>query len=105
MDKYIGNGKVYNLPESQIIAGNNLTIELTILKLELEKLAKILFGESNNDTDSDNPNNTTSKPQPGVNTSIIDISECEALLKKKYNLPEEEELIIVKGDILQQLTE
>jgi hypothetical protein len=37
---YIGNGKVFNLPKSQIIIGNNISIELTSVRLELEKIAK-----------------------------------------------------------------
>ena len=50
-------------------------------------MAKILLGESDSNTNSDNKTNTTSKPQPEVNTSIIDISECEALLKKNIIYP------------------
>ena len=115
MNNYIGNGKVYNLPESQIISGNNITIELTTLKLELEKLAKLLGQYNETDTDNDNNNNdksssstnnknNSSQTEPEKDTSILNISECQNLLKKKYNLPEEE-LIIIKGDVLHQLSE
>ena len=34
----------------------------------------------------------------GLNISTIDLGECEALLKKKYDIPEDEELIIFKTD-------
>ena len=102
INNYIGNGKVYNLQESQIIVGNNVTLELSTIKLELEKLKKILSGEEDEPTDDTSPTSTDT----GKNkTSALDLSECEAILKKKYSLPEEEELMIIKGDILQQLTE
>lgn len=68
VNNYLGNGQIYNLPESQIIIGNNITIELSSVKLELEKLAKLLKGDE------------SSKK----NTSIVDLSSCEAILKKKY---------------------
>ena len=38
---YIGNGKVFNLPNSQIILGNNISIELTTNELELLKLLNL----------------------------------------------------------------
>ena len=84
---YIGNGEVYNLPESQIIIGNNITIELSSVKLELQKLKKLLSGEL-----------------VQTEASILDLSECEKLLKKTFNLKEQEELVIIKGDILDELS-
>ena len=89
INNYIGNGKVYNLPESKVIIGNNISIELSSVKLELEKLAKYLKGELPEDE----------KPT----TSAIDISTCANILKKKYGLPEEEDLIIIKADIMKEL--
>ena len=89
ISNYIGNGKVYNLPESKLIVGNNISIELTSVKLELEKLAKYLKGEI---SESEKPT-----------TSAIDISTCANILKKKYGLPEEEDLIIIKADIMKEL--
>ena len=96
INNYIGNGKIYNLQESQVIVGNNITLELTTFKLELEKLIDKLGG------------GTTSTGVPvsqPTDTSIIDISECEAILKKKYGLSDEEDLMIIKGDLLKELTE
>ena len=87
---YFGNGKVYNLPESHVYIGNNISIELTSVKLELEKLKKLIDG--GDDT----------KDDPNTNTTILNISECEQILKKKYGLPEEEELIIVKSDVMKE---
>ena len=88
IDKFIlGGGKVYNLPESQIVVGNNITIEFTSVKLENEKLKKLKTGEL-----------TT------ANASIIDVSECEALLKQKYHLSQEEDLVIIKGDIFDEIS-
>jgi hypothetical protein len=45
------------------------------------------------------------KTEGQENLSIIDISQCEAILKKKYGLKDEEELVIVKGDLLENLTD
>ena len=87
INNYLGNGKIYNLPESQIIVGNNISIELTSFKLELEKLSDVLNGGE----------------PPSIPT--INLSECEALLKKKYGISDEEDLLIVKGDIIEKLSE
>ena len=89
---YLGNGKIYNLPQSKIITGNNISIELTTVKLELEKLANLISGEKQEEPKTDEP-------------SIIDISQCETILKKKYGIPDEEDLIIIKGEELKQYTE
>ena len=98
INNYIGHGKIYNLPESQFIIGNNMTIELSSVKLELEKLARYIGGDTSNDDSNSGDDDETSKPI----TSALDLSECEKILKKKYGLPEEEELIIIKADILQE---
>ena len=84
---YLGDGKIYNLQESQVIIGNNITIELSSVRLEQEKLNKLSSGEILK-----------------ANASILDISQCENYLKKKYTLNNEEDLIIIKGDILEQLS-
>ena len=89
INNYLGEGKIYNLPKSQIIIGNNISIELTSVRLELEKLAKLIKGHE-----------TAAK-----NTSIVDLSSCQEVLKKKYNLSAEEDLIMIKGDFLQKLSE
>ena len=87
INNYIGSGEIYNLPESQIIIGNNITIELSSVKLELQKLQKLISGELTK-----------------TEASVIDLSECEKLLKKKFNLKDQEELVIIKGDILDELS-
>ena len=89
INNYIGSGKVYNLPESKIIVGNNISIELTSVKLELEKLAKLFSG----------------KQTVSTNISTIDLSSCQTILKKKYGLPDEEELMILKSDLLEKISE
>ena len=38
---HLGEGKIFNLPESKVFIGNNMSIELSSVKLELEKLNKI----------------------------------------------------------------
>ena len=35
-------------------------------------------------------------------TTALNLTDCETILKKKYGLPEEEELMIIKADILKQ---
>ena len=86
INNYIGNGQIYNLPESKIIFGNNISIEITSVEIELEKIANLLKGE---DTES--------------SASILDISKCESVLKKQYGLSNEESLVILKSDFLDLL--
>ena len=88
INNYLGNGQIYNLPESKIIVGNNISIELTSVRLELEKIAKLLQGDKTVNT----------------NTSIVDLSSCQSILKKKYGLSNAEDLMVIKGDILKQLS-
>ena len=90
INNYIGNGKIYNLPQSQIILGNNISIELTSVSLEMEKIAKLLQGDT-----SFNKNNI----------STIDLSQCQEILRQKYNLSSQEDLIVLKGDLLSKLSE
>ena len=149
---YIGKGKPFNLPSSEIILGNNNSIQLTTNKLEEETLKKIEKEEirqtvtttttktinttktttitettekensttqdttktiekekpTNEDTTA-STNSITDKNEektkeddlvPIINVEkppILDISECEKILKKEFNLPENEELLIIKG--------
>ena len=76
INNVLGQGQIFNLPESQIIIGNNISIELTSVSLELEKLAKLLESKSNNQQTITTTTTTTQ-------TSILDISQCESILKKK----------------------
>ena len=105
INNFIGCGKVYNLPQSQVIIGNNISIELSSVRLELEKLINISKGITPK---------TPTVPIPGeggesgdqpteVETSAINLTECQNILKKKYQLPEEEDLIVIKSDTLEIL--
>ena len=85
---YLGNGQIYNLPESKIIVGNNISIEISTVRLELEKLEKLLKGE-------------TIKS----NNSIVDLSSCQSILKKKYGLSDLEDLFLLKGDTLEKISD
>ena len=90
----LGTGVVYNLPNSQIIIGNNISLELTSVGLELEKIKKLgtqIFSSL-----------TTEKKEN--KTSAIDLSECQKILKEKYGLPSEEDIMVIKGDILKDLS-
>ena len=98
INNYFGNGKIYNLQNSQIIIGNNISIELTSVKLELEKLAKIF-------SQKEEPKQTETYDNKNINlTSTIDLSECSKILKKRYGIPEEEDLMIIKGDLLKNIS-
>ena len=143
---YIGKGTVFNLPQSYIYIGNNISIELTSVKLELEKILKTLSGqelkqtvftlpifneeiggvESGNgvndekeeddgegkksDGGNDEEGKLDNEKSLGLNkidegnvtipTTMLNLSECEAELKKIYKLPEEEDLMIIKADML-----
>ena len=103
INNYIGNGKIYNLPQSQVISGNNITLELTTFKLEIEKLINMLNGIDSSGTGSSN--GQTDDKDKNKESSILNLTECEAILKKKYGLSEEEDLMIIKGDLLKQLTD
>ena len=92
INNYLGKGQIINLPESKIVALNNISIEISSVDLELQKLKKLL---SSPDIET-----TTIK-----NNSIIDLAECQKILKKKYKLPDEEDLWLLKGDSLQRITE
>ena len=83
----IGNGQIYNLPENKIYIGNNITIELSSVQIEQRKLQKIANGQMSQ-----------------ANASIIDLAECEKLLKQEFNLKVDEDLLIIKGDFLEELS-
>ena len=87
INNYLGHGQIYNLPESQIIIGNNISIELSSVKLELEKLEGLFGGP---------------KPPDEPTPSALNISECSKILKKKYGLSDEEDLMVIKGDLLKE---
>ena len=83
INNYIGRGQIYILQESKIIFGNNISIEISSVDIELEKISKLFKGED-----------------VEIKTSILDISKCESVLKKKYGLSNEESLVILKSDFL-----
>jgi hypothetical protein len=92
INNYLKEGKIFNLPQSQIIFGNNISIEITTTKLQKELLDNI--------TRTPHPEQPPS--EPSVNRSIIDLSECEKIIKKRYKIPEEEELLLFKADFPQE---
>jgi hypothetical protein len=92
INNYLKEGTIFNLPQSQIIFGNNISIEITTTKLQKELLDNI--------TRTPHPEQPPS--EPSVNRSIIDLSECEKIIKKRYKIPEEEELLLFKADFPQE---
>ena len=103
----IGTGKIFNLFQSQIIFGNNITIEITTTELEEKKEKEVPKKPSGPiDPPGDLPDDSPGSPgDPPDEPSVLNISECEILLKRKYGLPDEEKLIIIKGDIFKNLTD
>ena len=92
INNYLGNGQIYNLQNSQIIVGNNISIEITSVALELKKLTEKIAGQF--------------VPEEGKpETSTLDLSQCQEILKKKYGLSEKEELMIIKGDTFKELAQ
>ena len=139
VDNFIGNGKIFNLPNNELIIGNNLSLELTTSEIELLKLYNLKKETTNqsstiraaNTSDSsaieisqesqklkklnsiptfdknEEFNNDTYRANliPILNVeqpSIINITECEQILKKEYNLSEKENLIIIKGSVFKE---
>ena len=165
---FIGNGKVFNLPNSEIIAFNNISIELTTNELELLKLLNLkrqetvttttttrtttnttttTTTETNAQTSSSTSTSTNQQRAPAINTneqtssstsssipseeqtenlllnrslyifphpepitdvskpSILNLTDCESILKKQYNLPVDEKLIILKGSIFKEFNQ
>ena len=112
IENYIGNGKVYNLQERQIIVGNNISIELSSVKLELEKIQNYIMGNKviNKVIHMNTTQGTPKEEKPEEEeegeeehpTTGLNLSACEEILKKKYNLPAEEDLIVIKADFLQE---
>jgi hypothetical protein len=90
----LGTGQIINLPESKIIFGNNISIKISTVKLEEEEIKEPPKPIPPNKTEGG-----------GGGDSILNISECEILLKKKYDLSEEEDLIIFTGSVFKNLTE
>ena len=104
INNYIGTGKVYNLPQSQVIIGNNISIELSSVRLELEKLINISKGITPKTPTIPIPGeNGTKDNSTEVETTAINLTECQNILKKKYQLPEEEDLLVIKSDTLEIL--
>ena len=112
---YIGNGKIYNLPQSQIYIGNNISIELSSVKLELEKIKKYMTGEevkvnitkiknifAQPEEEKDKEEEVEEEEEETYTPSGVNFSECSAILKKRYGLSEEEDLLIIKSELLYQ---
>ena len=115
---FLGSGQIFNLPESKIIVGNNISIEISSVKLELQKIIDYLAGNSpklvkpivmpniiptTNGTTLEPENEPENEPEEEVPLSSgVNLTECSSLLKKKYNLPEEEDLMIIKADTLKK---
>ena len=102
INNYVGTGKVYNLPESKFIIGNNISIELSSVRLELEKIINYTKGIKPPSGGKPNEPEEEEEEEFIQNPSGIDLTECQTILKKKYNLPAEEDLLVVKSDILQE---
>ena len=122
IDNYIDNGKIFNLPNNEIILGNNMSIELTTNELELLKLLNSKDNnnnktKNNSDFSNDNPSDIIIEEKKFNNSfpnNIIPISsfedpsiisnltECEKILKKVYNLPDDEKLIILNRSSLKE---
>ena len=108
INNYLGHGQIYNLPQSQFFLFNNFSVELSTVKLELEKYIKYINGEKP-DVKVNVPNatepettdgNTDESPGSTDPPSSINLTACEDILKKKYGLPAEEELMIIKAEFL-----
>ena len=67
--------------ESKIIEGNNIIFQITTGKNELELLNN--YNSSNN-----------------YSLSILDLGDCETILKKRYNINENDSLIFIKQEQL-----
>ena len=91
----IGKGKIQNLALNSYYKGKNFSIELTSIELEKEKLSKYLKGENSR-------NIIVDEEEGNLPSTGIDLTECEDILKKRYNLSSEEDLIIIKLDIIKE---
>ena len=106
---FLGKGQVFNLPQSQVIIGNNISIELSSVRLELEKLINISKGITPTTptvplpTPGEEEGGGGKDQPPEVETTALNLTECQNILKKKYGLSEEEDLIVVKSDTLEIL--
>ena len=84
INNYLGKGQTFDLPESKIISFDIIT-ELSSVKSELNKLKKLY----------NCPQEETTSIK---NFFIIDLTACQEILKKKYNLPDNEDLWILKSE-------
>ena len=85
----IGAGIVNNFKYISILGFKNISMELSSVKLELQKIKDYANG-----TFPSYLNEKEIEPTWG-----IDLSSCQEILKKKYGLPKEEDLLIIKADI------
>ena len=108
INNYLGHGQIYNLPQSQFYFFNNMSIELSTVKLELDKLKYYLSGGKDinitklvnyityyNVTTKEEEDDTSHHEPTALNLTV-----CENILKKKYGLSAEEELMLIKADFI-----
>ena len=96
---------LYNETDDKLYCNisEGLTID-KILNIEnilyFKNLGKTIFGDGFNIQiyESDNPLNEL------IDSSVLNINQCEKILRKKYNIKDDEKLLIVKIDTYEQKT-
>ena len=104
INTYIGKGISFNLPNNEIIIGNNISLEITTNKIEMSKIEQLIKagikqGIFSSDSSSASPSVNMENPP------ILDISECEKIIKKEYKISSSEDLIILKATNFKELSQ
>ena len=105
INTYIGQGIAFNLPNNEIIIGNNISLELTTNKIEMNKIEQLIKEGIRQYTFT---SESSVNASIGVNIEkppILDISECEKIIKKEYNIPNSEDLIILKANNFKEFSQ
>ena len=89
---YFKQGLINTLSQSIVVSELNNIIEEIIVKITLEKLLSKLDMIKNRILDESNNNENT-------DINGIDLGECENILRKYYNIPDDIELFLLKLDI------
>ncbi len=86
----IKSGKAFSLPSTQIFKGSNddYKIEFTSTGLQKKELEKLISNGNLNSTEIEK------------GKTIVELCECDKKLKDYYGLSLDEDLLIIKGDIL-----